>query len=94
MNNQLKSVLEKYWFVFVGLAVVSMITVGVLWLQSRKSTPLYNDLRVVTPIPSVIPQGTSSDEVPAIEKDLKAVDLENVDQELISIDNELSTPSE
>ena len=97
------NLLERFWFIPVILAILSMIIVVGLWTVNQgffspKATP------TPTPMPSPTPetetdsqtdaleeQGTS-DEIGAIETDLENTDLSNIDQELTDIEGELATP--
>lgn len=95
--------LERFWFVFVGLAFIALLAVGGLWAINQKLiTP--KTISTPTPLPTPSPvveidtmtsaleqQGTS-DEISAIEADLEETDFSTLDQELSDIEAELSTP--
>ncbi len=95
--------LEKFWFIPVILAIVAVVVVGSLWAVNQgwlapKASP------TPTPLPSptsgaetdesitALEEQGASDEVSAIEADIGATDLSDLDKELTDIENEFSTP--
>lgn len=96
------SVLERYWFIFVFLAALLISGVGVFWIFNQrlmvpsKVTPApisFPSLQVeVDTMTSALEQQDTSDEITAIEADLEATDLSEIDKELADIEEELSSP--
>jgi len=104
--------LEKFWYIFVIIAVVLIGVVGTLWFTNQKSLQLSKKEAIpspvvqqqeVTPQPTPTPNNTDeittnletqsdSDEVEAIENDLKTTDFTNLDKEMANIENEITTP--
>lgn len=96
---------EKFWYIFVIIALILVAVVSTLWFNNQKS--LKNQViqppveTMIQPTPTLVPGDTGtvnletqsdSDEVAAIENDIKATDLSNVDKELADIEGEISTP--
>lgn len=92
---------ERFWFVFVILSFILVISLGGLWAVNRgllapKPTPT----PAPTPTPVVeldtataaLEQQETSDEISAIEADLNATDFYNIDKELTDIEAELTSP--
>jgi len=100
---------EKFWYLFVIIAIVLIGAVSTLWITNQNSLKLSKE-KTTPPIvqQEVIPQPTpiiitdeattnleaqnDSDEVDAIENDIKATNLSNIDKELVDIEGEISTP--
>ncbi|MCX6724857.1 MAG: hypothetical protein NTV20_02030 [Candidatus Shapirobacteria bacterium] len=100
---------EKFWYLFVIIAIVLIGIVSTLWIINQKSLKLSKE-KTTPPIvqQEVTPQPTStviadettikletqsdSDEIGAIENDIKATDLSNIDKEMADIEGAISTP--
>ena len=108
-NMEQKNFLEKFWYIFVIIAIVLIGIVSTLWITNQNSLKLSKEKTTspivqqeVTPQPTptiIIDEATTnlesqsnSDEVGAIENDIKATDLSSVDKELAAIEEEISTP--
>jgi len=104
-----KNFFEKFWYLFVIIAIVLIGVVSTLWIINQKSLKLSKEKTTppvvqqeVTPQPTptlITDEATTnletqsdSDEVGAIENDIKATDLSNIDKELADIEGEISTP--
>lgn len=95
------SLLQRFWIVFVILAVIMVLIIGFLWASNQGLIPFK---RTVVPTPTPTPlvetdsmttaleQQETSDEISAIEKDLQVTDFSNLDKELTDIESELSAP--
>ena len=100
---------EKFWYLFVIIAIVLIGVVSTLWITNQNSLKLSKEKttppivqQVITPQPTptiITDEATTnleaqsnSDEVGAIENDIKATDLSSVDKELADIEGEISTP--
>lgn len=94
------NLLERFWFVPFILAIVAVIIVGALWMINKdlfapKLTPTPSPSPTAAEIDSqtsALGEQETSDEIEAIETDLEATDLSNIDKELTDIENELSAP--
>ncbi len=99
--------LEKFWYIFVIVAIILIgVTVG-LWFNNQKIASTNTTQKTITPmveIPSpqssinedtqtaALENQSESDEIEAIEADLQATDFSNLDQEMASIEAEISNP--
>jgi len=96
---------EKFWYLFVILAVILIGVVAGLWFYNQKSLSLLN--QTSAPAEEVIPQAveeetdtqtaalesqSESDEVASIEADLENTDLGNIDKEITDIEAEINNP--
>ncbi len=99
--------LEKFWYIFVIVALILIGVVVGLWFNNQKISSTSTVQKTVTPtveLPSPQPavnedaqtvaleNQSESDEVEAIETDLQATDFSNLDQEMASIEAEISNP--
>lgn len=99
---------KKIWlFLLVFLIVIALAGVG-YWFFTQKDEDLADVQEVivslkVSPTPTVVEEAldddthklesqSASDEISAIEADLKATDLTGLDKELETIDQEFETP--
>ena len=98
---------EKFWYLFVILAVVLVGVIFGLWISNKQAalrisqiTPPVEQL-TPTPLPEAaeIDQQTAtlenqqaSDEISPIEADIQATDLTGIDKELTDIEAEISPP--
>jgi len=104
-----KNFFEKFWYLFVIIALVLTGVVSTLWIINQKSLklskekttpPIVQQVVIPQPTPTIITDEATtnletqsdSDEVGAIENDIKATDLSNIDKELVDIEGEISTP--
>ena len=99
---------EKFWYIFVIIALILVAVVTTLWFNNQKSLKNQQNQAIQPPIetmiqptPTLVPGDTAtvnletqsdSDEVGDIENDIKATDLSSVDKELAAIEEEISTP--
>ena len=99
---------EKFWYIFVITALILVAVVATLWFNNQKSLKNQQNQVIqppvetmIQPTPTLVPGDTAtvnletqsgSDEVTAIENDIKATDLSSVDKELADIEGEISTP--
>jgi len=95
--------LEKFWYLFVILAVVLVGVVGGLWFNNQKvlqesssqNAPVAEEITPTTEEDTqiaVIEQQSDSDEVNDIESDIQATDLSNLDKEMANIEAEIASP--
>jgi len=100
--------LEKFWYLFVILAVVLVGVVGGLWFYNQKVlrespgqiVPGTEEMMTEeTTLPAkedvqtaALEQQSDSDETNDIEADLQATDLSNLDKELADIEAEIDNP--
>ncbi|MBM3205683.1 hypothetical protein FJZ41_02450 [Candidatus Shapirobacteria bacterium] len=95
--------LEKFWYLFVILAVVLLGVVGGLWYNNQKSAQLGTTGQGAPTVEEQIaPTGetdtqtaqlenqSDSDEVSEIENDLGNTDFSGIDQEINDIEGEIS----
>jgi len=103
-----KNFFEKFWYIFVITALILVAVVSTLWFNNQKSLKNQQNQVIqppvetmIQPTPTLVPGDTAtvnletqsgSDEVAAIENDIKATDLSSVDKELADIEGEISTP--
>jgi len=92
---------EKFWYIFVILALVLVGVVAGLWFYNQKTLSRYNQTVVPTQETMTSEEDTQtatldsqsdSDEVAYIEADLQNTDLSNLDKEMADIENEISNP--
>ncbi len=99
---------EKFWYIFVIIALILVAVVSTLWFNNQKSLKNQQNQVIqppvetmIQPTPTLVPGDTAtvnletqsgSDEISAIENDIKATDLSSVDKELADIEGEISTP--
>lgn len=92
---------ERFWFVFVILAILALLLVGILWASNQgpisfrpkpSPTPLPSPTAEIDTTTSTLEKQGTSDEISDIEADLNTTDLTNIDKELTDIDSELSSP--
>ncbi|HUS51848.1 MAG TPA: hypothetical protein VMX77_00050 [Candidatus Bathyarchaeia archaeon] len=89
--------LERFWYLFVILAVLCLFVLGVLLFTMRGSTKPTPVAPTPTPTEEVdqstqeLESQSGSDEIDDIEADLGSTDLTNLDQELTRIEDELVT---
>jgi hypothetical protein len=96
---------EKFWYIFVILAVILIGVVAGLWFYNQKS--LEGLSQTTAPAEEIIPQDveeetdaqtaalesqSESDEIPSIETDLENTNLENIDKEITDIETEINNP--
>ena len=100
-----KNFLEKFWYIFIIIALILIAMVGILWFNNQKSlkTAQQNQSAreiIIQPTPTILidtetanleTQG-NSDEIVAIENDIKATDFTNLDKEMATIETELAKP--
>jgi len=95
--------LEKFWYLFVILAVVLVGVIGGLWFNNQKvlqessnqNAPVAEEITPTTEEDTqiaVIEQQSDSDEVNDIESDIQATDLSNLDKEMANIEAEIASP--
>ena len=103
-----KNFLEKFWYLFVILAIILISAVGSLWFYNQKAIQEKSDqakMGVSDFIPeetappteedtqtAALQQQSDSDEINDIEADLQATDLSNLDKELADIEAEIASP--
>ena len=103
-----KNFLEKFWYLFVILAIILISAVGSLWFYNQKT--LQESSRQIAPgaeemiteetaLPTeedtqtaALEQQSDSDEINDIEADIQATDLSNLDKELADIEAEIASP--
>jgi len=99
---------EKFWYLFVVVAIILLAVVGGLWFYNQKalqenssqSAPQIQEMiteETETPIEedvqiAALQQQSDSDEISQIETDIQATDLSNIDKELADIEAEIETP--
>ena len=99
--------LEKFWYLFVILAIILISAVGSLWFYNQKT--LQESSRQIAPgaeemiteetaLPTeedtqtaALEQQSDSDEINDIEADIQATDLSNLDKELADIEAEIAS---
>lgn len=90
-----RSLLDRFWLVFlVIIAAAAVLILGVLGITDQKPA-IPKVVPTLTPVFEVAPEferHSPSDEISAIEADLEATDLSELDQELEQIETELATP--
>ena len=95
--------LEKFWYLFVILAVVLVGVIGGLWFNNQKvlqessnqNAPVAEEITPTTEEDTQIAaleQQSDSDEVNDIESDIQATDLSNLDKEMANIEAEIASP--
>jgi len=95
--------LEKFWYLFVILAIILVGVVAGLWFYNQKT--LQESSSQIAPVTEeIIPtteedtqtaaleQQSDSDEVNDIEADIQATDLSNLDKEMADIEIEITNP--
>ena len=100
-----KNFLEKFWYIFIIIALVLVAMVGILWFNNQKSLKTAQQNKptgeiIIQPTPTIsidtetanLETQGNSDETVAIENDIKATDFTNLDKELADIEGEISTP--
>lgn len=106
-KNQTKKSLDltRYWYVFLIIGILLVVSIIYFWFSNQK---LYQQEQKNTKFNSTslspkptkgenetvnkLKKQSNSDEVAAIENDLSATDLNNLDQEIGQINQELSKP--
>ena len=98
---------EKFWYIFVIIALALLVAVIILWANNKKSLSRQESQigqpvqQVVTqPTPTIVSDVTTanleaqsdSDEVRDIENDINATDLTNLDKEIADIEQEINNP--
>lgn len=90
---------QRFWFVFVILAVVLILLVGILWITNQRlmvpkapPTPTPTPVVEIDTTTAALEQQGTSDEITAIEADLETTDLSDIDKELTDIEAELTSP--
>jgi len=98
---------EKFWYLFVVVAIILLAVVGGLWFYNQKalqenssqSTPQIQEMitgETEAPIEdaqiAALQQQSDSDEISQIETDIQATDLSNIDKELADIEAEIASP--
>jgi hypothetical protein len=95
---------EKFWYLFVILAVILIGIVAGLWFLNQKSLrELTQTSAPIEEVSQTIPEETDaqtaaldtqseSDEIVSIETDLKNTDLTNIDGEITDIETEINNP--
>jgi hypothetical protein len=99
---------EKFWYLFVIVAIILLAVVGGLWFYNQKAlqenssqgTPQIQEMitgETEAPIEedaqiAALQQQSDSDEISQIETDIQATDLSNIDKELADIEAEIGTP--
>jgi uncharacterized protein YdgA (DUF945 family) len=99
---------EKFWYLFVSLAIILLAVVGGLWFYNQKviqensnqTVPQMQEMtteETEAPIEedsqtAALQQQSDSDEIGQIEADIQATDLSNIDKELADIEAEIETP--
>ena len=95
---------EKFWYLFVILAVILVGIVAGLWFYNQKS--LSRLTQTSAPAEEIIPtvaeetdtqttalgSQSASDEITYIEADLQSTDLSNLDREMLDIEAEINNP--
>ena len=95
--------LEKFWYLFVILAVILVGVVGGLWFYNQKTlqesssqiAPVAEEMAPITEEDAqtaALEQQSDSDEMADIEADLEATDLSNLDDEMADIETEIASP--
>ena len=95
---------EKFWYLFVILAIVLVGVVAGLWFYNQKSL---NSLNQQTSVPveeanltneetdaqtAALEAQSESDEIVDIEADLQNTNLSNLDKEMADIEEEINNP--
>jgi uncharacterized protein HemX len=89
--------LERFWYLFVILAILCLIGIGGLWFLNQRKLSQTPSLPTPTPTETVdqttqeLKEQGKSDEIDEIEADLKSTNLTNLDQELEDIEKELTS---
>ena len=99
---------EKFWYIFVIVALILVAVVATLWSNNQKILKNQQNQVIqpsaetmIQPTPTLVPGDTAtvnletqsdSDEISSIENDAKATDLTDLDKELADIEGEISTP--
>lgn len=100
--------LEKFWYLFVILAIILISAVGGLWFYNQRAIQEKSDqaqMGVENFIPeetvsqieedaqtAALGQQSDSDEFNDIEADIQATDLSNLDKEMADIEAEIASP--
>ncbi|MCJ7804214.1 hypothetical protein MUP35_00565 [Patescibacteria group bacterium] len=100
--------LEKFWYLFVVLAIILVGVVGGLWFYNQKTlqessgqtVPGIEEIITEETAPqteedaqtAALQQQSDSDEISQIEADIQATDLSNIDKELADIEVEIANP--
>ena len=100
--------LEKFWYLFVILAIILIGVVGGLWFYNQKTlrenssqaVPKIEEMITEETVPQIeedtqtaaLEQQSDSDEISQIEADIQATDLSNIDKELADIEVEITSP--
>jgi len=95
-----KNFFEKFWYIFIVVALILMAVVTTLWFNNQKS--LKNQAEtMIEPAPTSMPGDVAtanlanqgdSDEVSDIENDINNTNLADLDKEMADIEVEISTP--
>lgn len=96
---------EKFWYLFVIIALILVAVVATLWFNNQKSLKNKQNQVIqppvetmIQPTPTLVPGDTAtvnletqsdSDEVNAIENDLNATNLTDLDKEMADIEAEI-----
>jgi len=99
---------EKFWYIFVIIALILVAVVTTLWFNNQKSLKNQQNQVIqppvetmIQPTPTLVPSDTAtvnletqsdSDEISNIENDIKATDLTDLNKEMATIEAELSNP--
>ena len=99
---------EKFWYIFVIIALILVAVVATLWSNNQKSLKNQQNQVIkppaetmIQPTPTLVPGDTAtvnletqsdSDEISSIENDVKTTDFTDLDKELAAIEGEISTP--
>ncbi len=102
------SFFEKFWYLFVSLAIILLAVVGGLWFYNQKTLeknssqtlPQTEEMMTEETTSQIeedaqtaaLQQQSDSDEISQIEADIQATDLSNIDKELTDIETEISNP--
>ena len=100
-----KNFLEKFWYIFIIIALILIAMVGILWFNNQKSLKTAQQNQptgeiIIQPTPTILIDAETanletqdnSDEIVAIENDIKATDFTNLDKEMATIETELAKP--
>jgi hypothetical protein len=99
---------EKFWYIFVIIALILIAVVTTLWFNNQKSLKNKQNQVIQPPVETMIqptltlvPGDTAtvnletqsdSDEISSIENDIKATNLTDLNKEMATIEAELSNP--